>query len=76
MLGHGESDKEALPRVVEALLGRDIVEFALGSKHMMAVSGECTPVSCLINNEERKCRCKYIVNAIHHLWQAQVKLTK
>lgn len=41
VLGHGESDKEALPRVVEALLGKDIVKFALGSKHMMAVSGEC-----------------------------------
>ena len=45
VLGHGESDKEALPRVVEALLGRDIVQFALGSKHMMAISGECAPAS-------------------------------
>ncbi|KJE88637.1 hypothetical protein CAOG_00256 [Capsaspora owczarzaki ATCC 30864] len=42
MLGHGEEDPEASPRVVEALLGHDIKMLCLGSGHTMAlaVSGE------------------------------------
>ena len=40
VLGHGENDNESAPKVVESLLGRNIVHFAMGQKHMMAVSGE------------------------------------
>ena len=40
MLGHKDEDSERLPRVVEALLGRDIVMVACGAAHTMALSGE------------------------------------
>ncbi len=40
MLGHKDEDDEMLPRVVESLLGRDIVMLACGVFHTMALSGE------------------------------------
>ena len=40
VLGHRENDTKCLPCVVESLLGRNIVEYAIGTKHMVAVSGE------------------------------------
>ncbi len=42
MLGHKDEDDEMLPRVVESLLGRDIVMLACGVYHTMALSGERT----------------------------------
>lgn len=41
MLGHKDEDQEMLPRVVESLLGRDIVMVACGISHTIALSGEC-----------------------------------
>ena len=38
-LGHGEEEEELVPRVVEALLGRDIRKLACGYEHTLAVSG-------------------------------------
>ncbi|KXJ19610.1 ultraviolet-B receptor UVR8 [Exaiptasia diaphana] len=38
MLGHGEDSEEMSPRVVEALLGRDIRKIACGASHMLALS--------------------------------------
>eukprot|EP00794_Sanderia_malayensis_P003524 gene3523-4025_t len=38
MLGHGEETEETIPRVVEALLGRDVRKIACGTEHMLAVS--------------------------------------
>ncbi len=40
ILGHKDEDAEMLPRVVESLLGRDIVMLACGVYHTMALSGE------------------------------------
>ena len=40
MLGHGEETEEITPRVVEALLGRDVRKISCGTEHMLAVS--CT----------------------------------
>ena len=40
MLGHKDEDNEKLPRVVESLLGRDIIMVACGVAHTMALSGE------------------------------------
>ena len=40
MLGHKDEDNEILPRVVESLLGRDIVTVACGVHHTIALSGE------------------------------------
>ncbi|XP_066936467.1 uncharacterized protein [Clytia hemisphaerica] len=37
-LGHGEAEEELVPRVVEALLGRDIRKIACGFEHTLAVS--------------------------------------
>ncbi len=37
MLGHGEETEEVIPRVVEALLGRDVRKIACGTEHMLAV---------------------------------------
>lgn len=39
MLGHGEEELERSPRVVEALLGRNIVYVACGIAHTIALSG-------------------------------------
>ena len=39
-LGHGEEEEELVPRVVEALLGRDIRKLACGHEHTLAVSGK------------------------------------
>jgi hypothetical protein len=39
VLGHRENDTKSVPCVVESLLGRNIIQFALGFKHMLAVSG-------------------------------------
>ena len=39
MLGHKDEDEEKLPRVVESLLGTDIVMLACGVYHTMALSG-------------------------------------
>ena len=41
MLGHKDEDSEKLPRVVESLLGRDIVMAACGVSHTLALSGKC-----------------------------------
>ncbi|KAK3751866.1 hypothetical protein QZH41_009679, partial [Actinostola sp. cb2023] len=38
MLGHGEDTEELSPRVVEALLGRDIRKVACGTSHTVALS--------------------------------------
>ena len=38
-LGHGEEEEELVPRVVEALLGRDIRKLACGHEHTLAVTG-------------------------------------
>jgi len=38
-LGHGEEEEELVPRVIEALLGRDIRNIACGYEHTLAVSG-------------------------------------
>lgn len=38
VLGHRENDTKSVPCVVESLLGRNIIQFALGFKHMLAVS--------------------------------------
>lgn len=38
-LGHGEDNDESIPRVLEALLGRNIVHIACGPKHMVAIAG-------------------------------------
>ncbi|XP_065666204.1 uncharacterized protein LOC100209924 [Hydra vulgaris] len=38
VLGHGEETEELFPRVVEALLGRDIRTVACGTEHTLAVS--------------------------------------
>jgi len=40
MLGHKDEFDERLPRVVESLLGRDIVMVACGVAHTIALSGE------------------------------------
>ena len=40
MLGHKDEDSERLPRVVESLLGRDIVMIACGISFTMALTGE------------------------------------
>ena len=39
MLGHKDEDSEKVPRVVESLLGRDIVMVACGVAHTIAVGG-------------------------------------
>lgn len=39
-LGHKEDEKEMCPRVVEALLGRNITMVACGMAHTMALSSE------------------------------------
>ena len=39
MLGHKDEDDERVPRVVESLLGRDIVMAACGVAHTMALGG-------------------------------------
>ena len=49
MLGHKDEDNEKLPRVVESLLGRDIVSAACGVSHTIALSGEYT------NNNTMQC---------------------
>lgn len=41
MLGHKDEDDEKVPRVVESLLGRDIVTAACGVAHTMALGGRC-----------------------------------
>lgn len=41
MLGHKDEDDERVPRVVESLLGRDIVMAACGVAHTMALGGRC-----------------------------------
>ncbi|XP_057294266.1 uncharacterized protein LOC130622774 [Hydractinia symbiolongicarpus] len=38
-LGHGEETEELVPRVVEALLGRDVRQVACGTEHTLAVTG-------------------------------------
>ena len=38
MLGHGEETEEVTPRVVEALLGRDVRQISCGTEHMLAVT--------------------------------------
>ena len=40
MLGHKDGDDEKVPRVVESLLGRDIIMAACGVAHTMALGGE------------------------------------
>ncbi|KAL9968021.1 hypothetical protein ACROYT_G026346 [Oculina patagonica] len=40
MLGHGENGEENVPKVVEALLSKDIVKVACGVTHTIAVSKE------------------------------------
>lgn len=40
MLGHGEDAEEVSPRVVEALLGRDIRKIAVGTSHTVALSSK------------------------------------
>ena len=40
MLGHKDEDDEKVPRVVESLLGKDVVLVACGVAHTMAVGGE------------------------------------
>ena len=40
MLGHGEDTEELSPRVVEALLGRDIRKVACGTSHTVALSSK------------------------------------
>ena len=40
MLGHGEEELERSPRVIEALLGRNIVYIACGVAHTIALSGK------------------------------------
>ena len=42
MLGHGEEELERSPRVIEALLGRNIVYVACGVAHTIALSGKIT----------------------------------
>ena len=44
MLGHKDEDDERWPRVVESLLGRDIVMVACGVAHTIALSGVCVCV--------------------------------
>jgi len=48
MLGHGEETEEVTPRVVEALLGRDVRQISCGAEHMLAVtsSGELFSWGC------------------------------
>ena len=48
MLGHKDEYSERLPRVVGALLGRDIVMVACGVAHTMALSGEHTHIVCIV----------------------------
>lgn len=38
-LGHGEETEELVPRVVEALLGRNVRQVACGTEHTLAVTG-------------------------------------
>ena len=38
-LGHGEESDEYAPRVLEALLGHDVVQVAAGTAHTIAVTG-------------------------------------
>lgn len=40
MLGHGEDTEERDPRVVEALLGKDIRKVACGASHTIALSSK------------------------------------
>ena len=40
MLGHGEEELERSPRVIEALLGRNIIFVACGVAHTIALSGK------------------------------------
>lgn len=40
MLGHGEDTEERYPRVVEALLGKDIRKIACGTSHTIALSSK------------------------------------
>lgn len=40
MLGHGEEELERSPRVIEALLGRNIVYVACAVAHTIALSGK------------------------------------
>ena len=47
MLGHKDEDDERVPRVVESLLGRDIVMAACGVAHTMALGGMCVCVYVL-----------------------------
>ena len=38
-LGHGDDHDEFTPRIVEALLGRDVIALACGSGHTIAITG-------------------------------------
>ena len=40
-LGHKEDSRELQPRVVDALLGHNIVMLACGAAHTMALGGVC-----------------------------------
>ena len=40
MLGHGEEELERSPRVIEALLGRNIVYVSCAVAHTIALSGK------------------------------------
>ena len=53
MLGHKDEFDEKLPRVVESLLGRDIVMVACGVAHTIALSGESVSESV----DVRVCGC-------------------
>jgi len=41
MLGHGEEEMERIPRVINALLGRNIIYIVCGVAHTIALSGVC-----------------------------------
>ena len=40
MLGHGENGEESVPKVVEALISKDIVKLACGVTHTIVATSE------------------------------------
>jgi len=47
MLGHGEEEIEKTPRVINALLGRNIIYIVCGVAHTIALSGACIMSVCM-----------------------------
>ena len=55
MLGHKDEDREKIPRVVESLLGRDIVMAVCGVSHTIALSGELLEATvCAVSGDDHR----------------------